>query len=518
MSEDAPTAGPTRRLLVAGATGYVGGRLSRVLHGRGWPVRCMARRPEHLRSRLPAEIEVVAGDVLDSDTLAPALEGIDTAFYLVHSMGSETDFEAEDRRAAANFARAAREAGVRRIVYLGGLGAEGDLSPHLASRQEVGRILRESGVETVELRASIILGSGSLSFELIRALVERLPVMLTPRWLDRLAQPIAIDDVLAYLVAAVEVPLIGSVVVEIGGPEPLSYGDLMEEYARQRGLRRVLIRVPVLTPRLSSLWLALVTPVYARVGRKLIDSVRNDTVVASSLARELFPGIQPRSAADAMAVALADEERELTATRWADALSMLGEPRSWGGTRFGPRLLDSRTVTVATTAERAFAPIRRIGGEQGWYAGNRLWRARGFLDRLTGGPGLRRGRRSPDQLAVGDTVDFWRVEAFVPGRLLRLQAEMKVPGRAWLQFEVEEAEGEGGGGSGGGGGNRSTIRQTAVFDPVGLPGLLYWYSLFPVHGYVFGGMLRGIARAALAGTRDPAADPPADPASASHRS
>jgi uncharacterized protein YbjT (DUF2867 family) len=481
-------------VLVTGATGYVGGRLARVLHERGYRVRCLARRPDYLRSRVPDGIEVVEGDVLEGASLETALGGVDTAFYLVHSMGADADFAAADRRGASTFGKAARAAGVRRLVYLGGLGGAGELSPHLASRQEVGRILRDSGVPTVELRASIILGSGSLSFELIRALVERLPVMITPRWLDRLAQPIAIEDVLEYLVAAVGVPVTGSVVVEIGGPEPMSYGDLMTEYARQRGLRRAVLRVPVLTPWLSSLWLGLVTPVYARVGRKLIDSVRNDTVVTSPLARELFPAIRPQRAEEAMARAMANEERELAETRWSDALSALGEPPSWGGVRFGTRLVDSRTLSVPALPASAFAPIQRIGGKQGWYAGNGLWRLRGFLDRLVGGPGLRRGRRSADRLTVGDTVDFWRVEAFEPGRLVRLQAEMKVPGRAWLQFEVAEEEGG------------AVIRQTAVFDPVGLPGLLYWYALYPIHGFVFGGMLRGIGRAALAHEPDSAPD------------
>ncbi|CAN5473792.1 SDR family oxidoreductase [soil metagenome] len=485
---DAPA---TRRplLLLTGATGYVGGRLLRVLQERGYRVRCLARQPEYLQPRLQPGSQAVQGDLLDEGSLASALQGVDTAYYLFHSMGSEGDFREEDRRAAENFARAARSAGVRRLVYLGGLGSETDLSPHLASRQEVGQLLRESGVPTVELRASIILGSGSLSFELVRALVERLPVMVTPRWVTRLAQPIAIEDVLEYLVAAVDAPTEESVVVEIGGPDRVSYRDLMAEYARQRGLRRVMLRVPFLTPRLSSLWLRLVTPVYAPVGRKLIDSVRHDTVVTSALAGELFPGIRPQGVREAIARALAKEERDFAETRWSDALSALRTPRSWGGARLGSRLVDSRTRAVAVPAAAAFAPIRRIGGKRGWYYGDWLWRLRGFLDTLVGGPGLRRGRRVPDELAPGDTVDFWRVEAFEPNRLLRLQAEMRVPGRAWLQFEVE------------GEGDRSIIRQTAVFDPVGLAGLAYWYALYPLHGFVFGGMLRGIALAA-----DPAAE------------
>lgn len=476
---------PDRLLLVTGASGYVGGRLVRALHERGERIRCLARRPDAVAARLPRGTEVVAGDVLDADTLAPALAGVDGAYYLVHSMGSTGDFRDEDRRAAENFARAAEGAGVRRIVYLGGLGARTELSPHLASRQEVGDVLRASGVTTVELRASIILGSGSLSFEMIRALVERLPLLVTPRWVSRRAQPIAIDDVLAYLVAAIDVPRDDSTVVEIGGPDRVTYLDLMREYARQRGLRRFFLRVPVLTPHLSSLWLALVTPLYARVGRKLIDSIRYDTVVESPRAGELFPAIRPVGVPQAIARAIVNEDREYAETRWSDAFSSSGGTRARPHARFGTRLVDSRSIDVGVPPARAFEPIRRIGGDRGWYYGAWLWRARGALDRLAGGPGLRRGRRSPDELLPGDALDFWRVEAIEPDRLLRLRAEMRVPGRAWLQFEVEPTP------------SGSRITQTALFDPVGVAGLAYWYSVYPLHGLVFGGMLRGIADAAL---------------------
>jgi uncharacterized protein YbjT (DUF2867 family) len=488
-----PAAGPpeggagARLVLVTGASGYVGGRLLRLLAERGERVRCLARRPEALRSRVPPGTEVIQGDVLDAASLAAPLAGVDTVYYLVHSMGSARDFEADDRRAAENLAAAARAAGVRRIVYLGGLGEASDLSPHLASRQEVGRVLRESGVQTIELRASIILGSGSLSFEMIRALVEALPVMVTPRWVDRRAQPIAIEDVLAYLAAAADAPVGASEVVEIGGPDRVSYADLMREYAAQRGLRRVLLRVPFLTPRLSSLWLGLVTPLYARVGRKLIDSVRNDTVVTSPRAAELFPAIRPRGVREAIARALASEEAELADTRWSDALSASRPQPAWGGEHVGSRRVDSRTALVDLPPDAAFAPVARIGGEAGWYYADALWRLRGFADDLAGGVGMRRGRRHPTRLAVGDTVDFWRVEAIEPGRLLRLRAEMRLPGRAWLQFEVTP---EGGG---------SRVRQTALFDPRGLAGLAYWYALYPVHALIFRNMLRGIARAAVGG-------------------
>ncbi len=480
-----PTEGGPGFVLLTGATGYVGGRLLRDLEARGTPVRCLARRPDELRPRVSPRTEVVAGDVLDRGSLDAAFAGVTAAYYLVHSMGSSGSFEQADREAARNFAEAAGNAGVGRIIYLGGLGRqEEELSPHLRSRQEVGHILRGSGVPVVELRASIIIGSGSLSFEMIRSLVERLPVMVTPKWVRVQAQPIAIDDVLAYLVEALDTPAEGSRVFEIGGTDQVSYGDIMQAYARQRGLRRPMLPVPVLSPRLSSLWLGLVTPLYARIGRKLIESIVHPTVVADRSADKVFT-VRPIGVEEAIRRALSAEERQFEATRWSDALSSAGETRSWGGTRFGPRRLDSRTVTVNVPPEAAFAPIARIGGRTGWYAWNGLWRIRGFLDLLVGGVGLRRGRPSPTDLHVGDALDFWRVEVFEPGRRLRLRAEMKVPGRAWLEFEVRP-EGTG-----------SRIRQTAIFDPVGLSGRLYWYALWPVHHLVFGGMLRGIARAAM---------------------
>jgi uncharacterized protein YbjT (DUF2867 family) len=446
----------------------------------------MARRPEYLRTRVAEGTDVVAGDVLKPDTLPAALRGVHTAYYLIHSMAASRDYAETDRRGAEAFAGAAREAGVRRIVYLGGLGEGDQLSRHLASRQQVGRILRESGVPTIEFRASIVIGSGSLSFELVRALVEKLPIMLTPRWVESPTQPIGVEDLVAYLVAALDLPTAGSVVYEVGGPDRVSYGDLMREYARLRGLRRVMVPVPALTPRLSSLWLGLVTPVYAQVGRELIEGVRNPTVVRDDRALEDFR-IRPRGIREVLARALVNEDLGFAATRWSDALSSRRVGFSWGGVRFGSRRVDSRAAWVACPPEQAFRPISRIGGQVGWYYGNRLWRLRGLLDLAVGGPGLRRGRRDADSLSPGDTVDFWRVEGVEPGRLLRLAAEMRLPGRAWLQFEVTP---EAGG---------SLIRQTALFDPVGLRGLLYWYALWGIHQLVFAGMLRNIVRAAAGG-------------------
>jgi len=472
-------------ILLTGATGYVGGRLLPLLVADGWRVRCLARQPEHLLPRVPAGVEVVRGDLLDAASLSAAMRGVDAAFYLVHSMGAAADFEKQDRVAAETFAPAAQAAGVQRIIYLGGLGEDDpDSSAHLRSRHEVGERLRAHDVPVIEFRASIIIGSGSLSYEMIRALVERLPVMITPRWVRVTAQPIANGDVLAYLRAALFLKLDGSVIVEIGGPDQVSYGELMREYARQRGLRRWMIPVPLLTPRLSSLWLGLVTPLYARVGRKLVDSLRHSTVVRDDSAQRLF-AIRPVGVREAIASASRNEDSSFAQTRWSDALSAAtGAPPEWGGTRLGNRLVDSRSAQVAASPAKVFAAVERIGGAAGWHCANWLWTLRGWLDLLMGGVGMRRGRRDPERLRVGDTLDCWRVESIQPDQRLRLAAEIKLPGRAWLEFEVQPD------------GNGTRLRQTATFDPLGLWGLAYWYGVWPLHQLVFAGMLRGLAKAA----------------------
>jgi uncharacterized protein YbjT (DUF2867 family) len=464
-------------ILLTGASGYVGKKLLRKLEERSLPVRCLARRPEDVKA-LAKTTEVVRGDALDPESLRFAMEGVESAYYLIHSMASSAGFEEADRRAAENFAAAAREAGVKRIVYLGGLGAGRNLSPHLRSRQEVGDLLRSSGIPVIEFRASIVIGSGSLSFEMVRALVERLPVMVTPRWVRTPSQPIAIDDVLAYLMQALGMDEGG--IFEIGGPDVVSYGDLMQEYARIRGLRRWMLPVPVLTPQLSSLWLGLVTPLYAKVGKKLIESVYNDTVVTDQTAQRRFQ-VKPIGVRHAFRHALEMEDCQFSQTRWSTDLRGKGLP--WGGMRIGNRLVESRATTVPYPPERAFGPIRRIGGETGWYYGNFLWKLRGWIDRLLGGVGLRRGRSDPERLAVGDHLDFWLVERYAPNELLRLSAQMKLPGRAWLQFEVN------------GDSMASNICQTAIFDPKGVLGLIYWYALYPIHRLIFSRMLQRLAEA-----------------------
>ena len=450
-------------ILLTGASGYIGSRLLRVLEEGGCSVRCLARQPERVAAGR-ATTDVVAGDCLDEASLDAAMKGVDQAYYLVHSMSSGPGFAARDRQAAANFGRAARRAGVRRIIYLGGLGDDSDsLSTHLKSRGETGDALRDSGVPVVEFRASIVIGAGSLSFEMIRALVERLPAMICPRWVDTCTQPIAIDDVLAYLRAALALPEDRQGVFEIGGPEVISYGNIMREYARLRGLRRLLVPVPVLTPRLSGLWLGLVTPAQARVGRALVEGLRNPTVVRSSAALETF-AIRSMTLREALVRAI-DEG---------------------GAAQFET---DGRLAVVDAQPAQAFAPIRRIGGAAGWYFGDALWRLRGWIDRRLGGVGMPRTRRDPDDCLVGDVIDGWRVEAYEPHRLLRLSAGLKLPGRGWLEFRVDPLDG----------GARSLIRQTAVFDPRGVAGRLYWYGVLPLHAFVFRGLLRRIAQRAVRG-------------------
>lgn len=469
-----------KKILLTGASGYVGGRLLKALETSGRDIRCLARHPAHLHSKVRETTEVVEGDVLDLSSLNQALAEIDTAFYLIHSMQEGRQFEELERAGAENFAQAAKSQGVRRIIYLGGLADEREnLSPHLRSRLAVGRILRAYGGICLELRASVVIGSGSLSFELVRALVERLPVMITPRWVRVQAQPIAISDLLQFLVKAIDLPLNKSAVFEIGGRDRVSYGDIMKEYARKRRLKRFMIPVPLLTPHLSGLWLGLVTPVYARIGRTLVTSIQHPSVVRDSSANERF-GISPRGIDEAIEDAIKNEDQEFAATRWCDAVSSSGQAKNWGGQRFGTRIVDSRSVMVSAPAAQAFEPIQKIGGASGWYFGPCFWKLRGYLDLLVGGVGLRRGRRHPTEIMIGDTLDFWRVAAFEQDRLLRLEAEMKLPGRAWLQFEVQEKE------------SASEIRQTALFDPSGISGLLYWYLLYPIHQFIFAGMLRKI--------------------------
>jgi uncharacterized protein YbjT (DUF2867 family) len=473
---------PQPGILLTGATGYIGQELLPEIERAGRRVRCMVRNPRDFAAEVMPGTEIVYGDVRDAGSLAPALEGIDTAYYLIHSMGYAQDFEAQDRDGARNFASAAQRAGVRKIIYLGGLGESGGLSSHLRSRQEVGEILRGSGVPVLEFRAAVVIGCGSLSFEIIRALVERLPVMITPRWVRTPTQPIAISDLLAYLRAALELDPSGSRILEIGGAAQTAYGGLMREYARQRNLKRAMIPVPLLTPHLSSLWLGLVTPFYARVGKKLVEGLLNPTIVKDDAARKVFPEVRPVGLDQALKLALEAEDAEFSTPGITRVLVRRRAQKGRTGWKIGTRYIDSYEITVPCAASRAFAPIQRIGGKTGWYYANWLWRLRGMVDRGFGGIGLRRGRRHPVELRIGEKLDFWEVADYVPDRRLFLRAEMKLPGRAWLDFQVEER------------GKESLIRQTAMYDTRGLLGVLYWQALGSFHKMLFSNMLRAIGR------------------------
>jgi uncharacterized protein YbjT (DUF2867 family) len=476
-------------VLITGATGYIGGRLAPRLLQAGYHVRCLVRDPERLQGRPWLDrVEVVAGDVLQPESLPPAMAGVSTAYYLVHSMAAGEGFCERDVTAARNFASAASAAGVARIIYLGGLGdPDTELSPHLRSRQATGEALRDAGVPVTEFRAGVIVGSGSLSFELVRYLVERLPVMIGPRWVYTCVQPIGIRNVLEYLVAALQTPESTGEIIEIGGADVVTYGDMMLGYARARGLKRRLISVPVLTPRLSSLWVHLITPIPTTIARPLIEGLRNEVVVRDhNKAGRLFPDIHPFDYQTSVELALARLESGEVETMWTDALmTTQGDVPPVVLTTLEGLNFEHRQLVVPAPAGVVYCAFVGLGGARGWLYLNWVWHLRGLLDRLVGGVGMRRGRRDPNDVRVGDALDFWRVEAVEPDHLLRLRAEMKVPGRAWLQFHVHPLPGD-----------RSTLSQTAYFAPKGVPGLLYWYGLYPIHKIVFAGMIRKIAERA----------------------
>lgn len=481
-------------VLVTGATGYIGGRLVPRLLERGYTVRCMARDPGRLAGRFPGA-EAVAGDAFDPASVAAALSGIDVAYYLVHSMDrGQKDFASSDREAARIFAEAARAAGVRRIVYLGGLGVAGDdLSKHLRSRHEVGAVLASSGVVVTEFRAAMIVGSGSISFEMLRYLTDRLPMMIAPKWVSTLGQPIAVNDVLAYLADELRIERTSGIVLEIGGADTLSYHDMMQQYARLRGLKeRHILVVPVMTPRLSSAWIHLVTPIPGWIARPLVDGLVNEVIVHDDRARTEFPHIVPMPFADAVRRAL-DRYASPAGleTTWFDAFDVRTLPGTFNGITEG-MLIDRREQQTKASTGAVAAVFSRLGGKRGWLYADALWEMRGVLDRIVGGIGTRRGRRSEDDVRVGDAVDFWRVEAYEPGHLLRLRAEMKLPGHAWLQFEAVAAGGE------------TTFRQTAFFEPHGIGGYAYWYAVLPFHELIFGNMARRICSAAEANERSAA--------------
>lgn len=479
----------TNQILVTGATGYIGARLIPRLLDAGYCVRVLVRDPNRLSGRPWLEqVEVCTGDVLQPGTLPPAMAGISAAFYLIHSMAGYADFHDRDIVAARNVGAAARQAGVGHLIYLSGLGEESDksLSAHLASRHATGQALRESGVPVTELRAAVIVGSGSLSFEMIRNLTERLPVMIVPKWASTRIQPIGIREVLSYLVSTLRTPASQGRIVEIGGADVLTYAEMMTQYAQERGLRRWLIPVPVLTPRLSSYWVHWVTPVPSSVAKPLIEGLRNEVIVHDPSARELFPDIIPTDYRTSVRRALERIRQGDLESIWSDALSSSqGDSRPSFFRLEQGMFIERRETMVDAPASEVFRVFTSLGGQRGWLAFDWAWQARGVLDRLVGGVGMRRGRRDAVSLRVGDAMDFWRVEEVKENRLLRLRAEMKVPGRAWLQFEVIPE-----------GASRSKLLQTAYFASKGLAGLLYWYMLYPLHGLIFSRMPRRIAELA----------------------
>ncbi|HET6698171.1 MAG TPA: SDR family oxidoreductase [Nocardioidaceae bacterium] len=481
------------RTLVTGATGYVGGRLVPALLEAGHDVTVMARSERKVRGHAWADrVDVAVADATRPQQVAAALEGVDVAYYLLHSIGTGHDFAATERRIAEDFAGAAERAGVRRIVYLGGMDPrDEELSEHLRSRSAVAEVLLDSGVPTAVLQAGVVIGSGSASFEMLRYLTERLPAMVVPRWVHSKIQPIAIRDVLRYLVGCAELPADVNRRFDIGGPDVLSYLQMMRIYAEVAGLpRRRVLPVPVLSPTLSSHWVGLVTPVPSGLARPLVESLRNTSVarehdIAAYVSDPPEGLLGYRRAVELALTKIRDVD---VPTRWSSA-SPSGAPSEplpsdpdWAG---GSLYVDEREREVHADPAALWRVIEGIGGENGWYSFPLGWRVRGLIDRLSGGPGLRRGRRDPRDVVVGDSVDFWRVEEVEEGRLLRLRAEMRLPGLAWLELSVGSA-----------GHGTTTFHQRALFHPHGAAGHLYWWAVWPFHGIVFGSMQRNIARAA----------------------
>lgn len=495
------------RCLVSGATGYIGGRLIPQLLDRGYTVRVLARHPERLAQRTwIADVEVVSGDAGDPVAMGAAMQDVDVAYYLMHALNAGSGFEEEERRVAQTFGRAAADAGVGRIIYLGGMVPDvppRKLSPHLRSRAEVGRILRGSGVPTVELRAGVIIGSGSASFEMLRYLTERLPVMITPLWVKTRTQPIAVRDVLHYLVGWAAVPGAVNRTFDIGGPDVTTYANMMQGFASVAGLRRrVLLPVNVLSPGLSSHWVGLVTPVPNSIARPLVESLKVEVVCHNHDVAAYVPdpeaGLLPLR--EAVRLALSRVQDAEVITRWSGAATPgapsdpLPEDPTWSG---GTLYTDVREVDADADITHMWDVVEGIGGDNGWYAANWMWHVRGWMDRAVGGVGLRRGRTDPARICVGDALDFWRVEAHDPPVLLRLRAEMRLPGRAWLEWRLEPIDE-----------NHTQVRQRAVFYPRGLAGHVYWWSVAPFHAFVFPPMLRGLARRAEANASRPVSSRP----------
>ncbi len=473
-------------IAITGASGYIGSRLTEKMSVGPHKLRCLVRDKVAFKQRFHGKgIDIGECNLLSSETVSKKLQNIDTAFYLVHSLASDNDFDEDEITCARNFLNEAKNSGVKRIIYLGGLTTQtGKLSKHLSSRLRVGELLRSSSVECIEFQASIIIGKGGLSYEIMKSLVERLPAMITPKWVSSLAQPIWIEDVVDYLSMSADSHFNGSKIIQIGGPDKVSYKDLMKEYGHQRGINRAMISVPVLTPHLSSLWLGLVTPVYARAGRKLINSLTTDSVVTERSGMEMFP-ITPVTYKKAIQHVLEDSETG-PVSRWFDANSSASKtPKGVGFgsinlSDFKYKFEDTRFIDVDSNALEAIKPINEIGGCNGWYFANILWRIRGWFDLLVGGVGMRRSRLEKDKFIIGDTLDWWRIIDTAENRMVTFLAEMKLPGEATLKFEVETRP------------TTTRIWQTASFYSNSFTGYLYWYSLLPLHAFIFKGMIRSI--------------------------
>ena len=476
----------SKNILVTGSTGYVGGRLVPKLLEKGYSVRVLVRNAERLKNRSwYSKVEIFSGDVLDISSLKNLFVDIDLAYYLIHSMSDTNDFDQSDIKAAQNFCSAAKKSNLKKIIYLGGLAdSETKLSKHLKSRQNTGDELRKSSINITEFRAGVIVGSGSLSFEMIRNLSERIPVMICPKWVYTKTQPIAIRNVIDYLIQTIDMPMPNNQIIEIGGKDVLSYGDMIKKYSEVRELKRYLIPVPVLTPNLSSYWVHWTTPLSSSITRPLVQSLKNESIVTNEIAIKYFPKIQLIKYKEAVQLALAKLNQQLVETSWSDSLSsshgsdVIVDIKAIEGL-----IVEKRSIIINSSDDNIFSFLLTLGGENGWLFANYLWEIRGYIDLMLGGVGLRRGRRNANEIKQGDALDFWRVEKLLTNKIIRLKAEMIVPGKAWLQYEINSIDKL-----------KCELIQSAYFAPKGLFGLAYWYLLYPIHKIIFSGLIKAIRK------------------------